>query len=71
MNGNDTLAIAAYNAGTDAVGKWLAATPLDDGDLFVESIPFNETRLYVKTVTRNRFEYRRIYENGGSTQSSK
>ena len=64
MNGNDILAIAAYNAGEDAVGRWLAATPLDDGDLFVESIPFNETRLYVKTVTRNRFEYRRIYENG-------
>ncbi len=71
MNGNDTLAIAAYNAGTDAVGKWLAATPIEDGDLFVESIPFNETRLYVKTVTRNRFEYRRIYENGGSVQSSR
>ena len=72
MNGNDTLAIAAYNAGTDAVGKWIASTPLDDGDLFVESIPYNETRLYVKTVTRNRFEYRRIYENGGAyTQPSK
>jgi soluble lytic murein transglycosylase-like protein/predicted negative regulator of RcsB-dependent stress response len=66
MNGNDTLAIAAYNAGTDAVGKWIAATSPDDGDLFVESIPYSETRLYVKTVTRNRFEYRRIYENGAS-----
>ena len=69
MNGNDILAIAAYNAGEDAVGRWLAATPLDDGDLFVESIPFNETRLYVKTVTRNRFEYRRIYENGQSSSA--
>lgn len=67
MNGNDLLAIAAYNAGEDAVVKWLAQTPLNDGDLFVESIPFNETRLYVKTVTRNRFEYRRIYENGKSS----
>ena len=64
MHDIDMLAIAAYNAGTDAVGRWLAATPLDDRDIFVESIPFNETRLYVKTVTRNRFEYRRIYENG-------
>lgn len=67
MNGNDILAIAAYNAGTEPVGKWLAQTPVDDGDSFVESIPFNETRLYVKTVLRNRFEYRRIYENGSST----
>jgi soluble lytic murein transglycosylase len=61
-HGNTTLAIAAYNAGEDAVGRWAAQTPLDDEDLFVESIPFAETRLYVKTVSRNRFEYRRIYE---------
>jgi len=62
MQGNPILAIAAYNAGPDAVGRWLAQTPIDDVDLFVESIPYAETRLYVKTVTRNRFEYRRIYE---------
>jgi soluble lytic murein transglycosylase len=62
VNGNDTLAIAAYNAGEDAVGKWIAHTPVDDIDLFVESIPYAETRLYVKSVTRNRFEYRRIYD---------
>ncbi|HKO57238.1 MAG TPA: transglycosylase SLT domain-containing protein, partial [Thermoanaerobaculia bacterium] len=61
MNGNDVLAIAAYNAGEDAVGRWLSQTPIDDLDTFVESIPYAETRLYVKTVTRNRFEYRRIY----------
>jgi soluble lytic murein transglycosylase-like protein len=60
--GNTTLAIAAYNAGEDPVGRWIANTPFDDEDLFVESIPYAETRLYVKTVSRNRFEYRRIYE---------
>jgi soluble lytic murein transglycosylase len=63
MNGKPVLAIAAYNAGEDAVGKWIAQTPAEDVDLFVESIPYAETRLYVKTVSRNRFEYRRIYEN--------
>ncbi|MFZ2494099.1 MAG: lytic transglycosylase domain-containing protein, partial [Thermoanaerobaculia bacterium] len=62
MNGNPILAIAAYNAGERAVGTWLEKTPIEDVDLFIESIPFAETRLYVKTVTRNRFEYRRIYE---------
>jgi soluble lytic murein transglycosylase len=66
MHGEPILAIAAYNAGTEAVGNWLAQTPIDDVDTFVESIPYAETRLYVKTVTRNRFEYRRIYE--GSSQ---
>src|SRR6185369_14762810 len=68
LNGNPILAIAAYNAGTDTVGRWIAQTPPDDVDLFVETIPYAETRLYVKTVSRNRFEYRRIYE--GSSSSS-
>ncbi|HET7711175.1 MAG TPA: lytic transglycosylase domain-containing protein, partial [Thermoanaerobaculia bacterium] len=63
LRGNQTLAIAAYNAGEKAVGRWLARTPIDDLDVFIESIPYAETRLYVKTVTRNRFEYRRIYES--------
>jgi len=62
MNGNPTLAIASYNAGEAAVGAWADKTPVDDSDLFIESIPYAETRLYVKIVTRNRFEYRRIYE---------
>ena len=63
MDGNHILAIAAYNAGEAPVGRWLARTPISDPDLFVESISYAETRLYVKTVTRNRFEYRRIYES--------
>lgn len=61
-NGNPILAIASYNAGESAVGTWIEMTPVDDIDLFIEAIPYAETRLYVKTVTRNRFEYRRIYE---------
>jgi tetratricopeptide (TPR) repeat protein len=66
MKDNIVLAIAAYNAGEEAVGKWIAQTPVDDIDLFVEAIPYAETRLYVKTVTRNRFEYRRIYEGSNT-----
>jgi soluble lytic murein transglycosylase len=64
MNGNHTLAIASYNAGEDVVTSWIAKTPIDDADVFIESIPYAETRLYVKTVNRNRSEYRRIYERG-------
>lgn len=63
MNGNELLAIASYNAGESAVGRWTERIPLDDIDFFIESIPFNETRLYVKNVTRNEYEYRRIYDN--------
>ncbi|HET8775419.1 MAG TPA: transglycosylase SLT domain-containing protein [Thermoanaerobaculia bacterium] len=66
MEDNPILAIAAYNAGETAVRQWMERTPAADADLFIESIPYAETRLYVKTVTRNRHEYRRIYE-GKST----
>ena len=62
MDGNPILAIAAYNAGETAVREWVRRTPPEDSDLFIESIPYAETRLYVKIVTRNRHEYRRIYE---------
>jgi peptidoglycan lytic transglycosylase len=63
MKGNPIFAIAAYNAGEDAVGRWIAQTHSEgDPDIFVDSIPYAETRLYVKSVTRNRFEYRRVYE---------
>jgi soluble lytic murein transglycosylase-like protein len=65
-NGNQVLAIASYNAGEGPVSSWIERTPLDDIDLFIESIPFAETRLYVKTVTRNRFEYQRIYGGSGA-----
>ena len=66
MDGQRNLAIAAYNAGERPVREWMQRTPLDDMDLFVESIPYAETRLYVKTVNRNRHEYRRIYEAAAS-----
>ena len=71
MNGHHTLAIASYNAGEQAVGTWLEKTAIDDLDLFIESIPYAETRLYVKTVTRNRFEYRRIYESSNSSTAER
>ena len=61
MNGNPVLAMAAYNAGEIPVRRWLARTPLDDIDVFIESISYAETKLYVKNVTRNLHEYRRVY----------
>lgn len=63
MNGNPLLAMAAYNAGEGPVRTWLSRTPVSDRDLFVDSISFGETRLYVMTVTRNLHEYRRVYGN--------
>ncbi|NDE13623.1 hypothetical protein EBZ80_01690 [bacterium] len=59
--GNYGLAAAAYNAGPAVVNTWLESCPKCDMAEFVESIPFRETRLYVKTVVRNMVTYRSIY----------
>ena len=66
MGGSEVLAIASYNAGPEAVQRWTARTPLEDPDRFIEAIPYADTRLYVKTVTRSRYEYRRIYEGSAA-----
>jgi soluble lytic murein transglycosylase len=55
------LALAAYNAGPNRVRQWLTARRSDDMEAFVEQIPFDETRLYVKKVVLAWDEYRRIY----------
>ena len=52
------LAIAAYNAGGARVQRWLHETGPVDLDLFVERIPFDETRNYVRRVTSHFARYR-------------
>ncbi|MBI3994372.1 MAG: transglycosylase SLT domain-containing protein [Nitrospirae bacterium] len=59
FNGNVVLAVASYNAGPEAVGRW-AERGVGDLDEFIESIPFNETRYFTKKVIRSYNEYRRI-----------
>lgn len=51
--------IAAYNAGPGSVQKWNNGGVRDNGDvlLFIESIPFRETRHYVEVVMRNFWLY--------------
>ena len=48
--GNPALGIAAYNSGSGPVRRWLAERGGDDFDVFVERIPYEETRNYVKRV---------------------
>jgi soluble lytic murein transglycosylase len=61
-----TLAIAAYNAGEDAIARWITRAPGMDLDVFVERIPFAETRSYVARVMGNfaRYEYLKKGEAG-------
>jgi len=59
--GDARVALAAYNAGPGNARKWWKARTSDDIELWVEQIPFDETRNYVKKVTLSWHEYTRIY----------
>lgn len=62
FKGDPLFVAAAYNAGPEAVTGWLKGNGhITERDEFVESIPFSETRGYVKKVLRNYAEYKRIY----------
>ncbi|TBU93389.1 transglycosylase SLT domain-containing protein [Phytopseudomonas dryadis] len=50
FNGNRVLASAAYNAGPGRVRQWLRGADHLSYDVWVENIPFNETRQYVQNV---------------------
>ncbi len=49
FEGETALAAAGYNAGPNAARRWQPAAPMDL-DVWVENIPFNETRAYVQRV---------------------
>jgi soluble lytic murein transglycosylase-like protein len=61
FGGNTELAVAAYNAGQGRVLGWRRAAPSRPMDEFLESIPFRETRTYVKHVVMLRSAYKRMY----------
>ena len=54
--GNEVIATASYNAGYHKVKRWLPQEAVDF-DLWVEAIPYRETREYVKNV----YAYRQVY----------
>jgi soluble lytic murein transglycosylase len=49
-DGNHVLATAAYNAGPHRVDRWLPQSSVIDARIWIENIPFNETRKYVRRV---------------------
>jgi soluble lytic murein transglycosylase len=59
--GNETLAIAAYNAGYGNVDRWVANAGSQGRDFSVGEIPFSETRSYVDKVLSARDDYRSSY----------
>ena len=61
--GNETLAIAAYNAGQSNVDRWVARAGGADEFDSARHIPFPETRAYVENVAATRDAYRKHYAN--------
>jgi len=58
FKGNNVLATAAYNAGHNRVRQWLPKEGVVPADIWIESVPFTETRDYLKRV----MTYTIIYE---------
>lgn len=58
-SGNQILATAAYNAGPYRVKSWLKNLKAIPADIWIETIPFKETRNYVKSV----LAYQEIYQH--------
>ncbi len=56
MNGQAVMATAAYNAGPSRAKRWLASEPMEAA-IYVETIPFAETRGYVQKVMSNALMY--------------
>ena len=57
--GNQVLATAAYNAGPYRISRWLKNAKALPADIWIETIPFKETRNYVKSV----LAYQEIYQH--------
>ncbi|HEX8851823.1 MAG TPA: transglycosylase SLT domain-containing protein, partial [Gemmatimonadaceae bacterium] len=53
--------LAAYNAGEARVDRWTTKHGTSDPEIFVERIPYAETRDYVRIIERNRFIYHSLY----------
>jgi soluble lytic murein transglycosylase len=58
FGGHPALATAAYNAGPHRVERWVPSSMVMPGDIWIETVPFGETREYVRRV----FAYMIIYE---------
>ncbi len=54
------VAFAAYNAGPSAARRWRRAAG-EDADLYLETVEFGETRLYIEIVAENYAIYRYLY----------
>lgn len=67
FNGHFAVAIAAYNAGPNRAAKWLPINRHVPADIWIETIPYKETRKYVTSV----LSYAMIYQHRLQTNGLK
>ncbi|MBS1171126.1 MAG: Soluble lytic murein transglycosylase precursor, partial [Burkholderiaceae bacterium] len=64
LDGSQAMASAAYNAGPKRPKNWRTTLPWKvEGAIFAETIPFSETRGYVKNVLSNATYYAALFED--------
>jgi soluble lytic murein transglycosylase len=64
VDNHAVMASAGYNAGPRRAREWAAGRPLE-GSIYIETIPFAETREYVKKVMANTLNYARLFRQPG------
>jgi len=70
MGGSEPMAAASYNAGPGRARAWRADGPLE-GAIYAESVPFNETRDYVRKVLTNAVWYAHLSGSGNTSIKSR
>ncbi len=65
FDSNFILSVASYNASEQAVRSWITSRFQGDPVTFIEDIPYEETKGYVKLVMRNYITYNRFEEKEG------
>ena len=60
-NGNEHLALAAYNAGMGNVDRWIEEGTIKEDGSDLENIPYKETNNYVRKILRNYKIYKELY----------
>ncbi len=61
FGGDVELTLASYNAGLGRVDQWVKRYPTENKLLFLDFIPYRETRDYVSSILRNYYWYTRLY----------
>jgi soluble lytic murein transglycosylase len=64
LDNQPLLASAAYNAGPGRARRWRDSIRPLEGAIYAETIPFNETRDYVKKVLKNSMYYAKVLDHG-------